>query len=110
MIHAPTFEADTPVLDGLIRSGGLEIIESRELIGYLARWESGIRNYTELAQRARRNIDMQLIPSLSVRGDFGPAYMLRYDSQRPENTELAPMHVTKMEVDDEFKMENQANW
>ena len=104
MINFPSFEADTPVLDGLIRSGALEIIESRELIAYLARWEGGIRDYTELALRARRNIDTQVIPSLSVRGDFGPALMLRFSARQPESTELDPTHVTKMEIDDEFKM------
>ncbi len=104
MIYAPTFEADTPVLDGLIRSGGQEIIENRKLIGSLARWESGVRNYTELAQRTRRNTDLQLVPALSVRGDFGPALMRTFDPFPPENIDLDPTHLTKIDVDDEFKM------
>ena len=104
MIYAPTFEADTPVLDGLIRSGGQEIIENRKLIGSLARWESGGRDYTELAQRTRRNTDLQLVPALSVRGDFGPALMRTFNPFPPENIDLDPTHLTKIDVDDEFKM------
>jgi hypothetical protein len=104
MIQFQTFEADTPVLDGLVRSGALEIIESRELIGFLAGWESSVRDYTELALRARRNIDFQLIPALSTRGDFGPALMLAYNIRQPESAELSPTHVTKMAIDNEFKM------
>ena len=70
LLNAPTFEIESPVLDGLIRAGGLGIIEDREVISALASWERGAQNYFELAQRARRNNDLLLFPALAARGNM----------------------------------------
>ncbi len=70
VLTAATFEVESPVLDGLIRSGGLEIVEDRDVVTALASWDRGARNYLELAQRARRNSDSLLFPALAVRGDM----------------------------------------
>ena len=89
LVFAPTYEADTPVLDGLIRAGRLEIIESREIQTVLATWERLLRDYTGFAERARRkgvviraldmrarrNVDERLLPALYARGDLGAALM-----------------------------------
>jgi hypothetical protein len=104
MIDAPTFEAHSPVLDGLIRTGRQVMLEDRQVIASLATWESQIRNYSELAQRTRQNMDLHLVPALSVRGDFGPALMHRFSSANPDEVDLDPTHVTRLEIDDELKM------
>ncbi len=70
VLTAATFEVESPVLDGLIRSGGLEIVEDRDVVTALASWDRGARNYLELAKRARRNSDSLLFPALAVRGNM----------------------------------------
>jgi hypothetical protein len=66
---APTFEADAPVLDGLVRSGRLEIVIDPRVIAALASWERRMRDYSEVALLARRNVDTLLVPALVKRGD-----------------------------------------
>lgn len=61
--YAPTFEADTPILDGLISRGQLEIIEDRNVQSVLATWERELRDYSAFAERARRYADEQLLPA-----------------------------------------------
>ena len=104
MTDAPTFEAHTPVLDGLISSGRHVLFEDGHVIASLATWESSLRNYSELAIRTRQNIDLHLIPALANRGDFGTVLMNspRWASQLYE-IELDQMDVTRIKIDDEFK-------
>ena len=76
MFNAPTFEADTPILDGLIRSGRLEIIEDQSLLRPIASWERRLSDYTAFAERARRTVDNHLVPALAVRGRVGWVMMI----------------------------------
>jgi len=74
---APTFEANAPVLDGLVRSGRLEIIENPGVISAIASWERNLRDYSEVALIARQNADTLLVPALIKRGDVAFALINR---------------------------------
>ncbi len=101
LAFAPTFEADTPVLDGLIRAGRLEIIENREIQTVLATWERLLRDYTSFAERARRNVDARLLPALYERGDLGATLMaqLGMEDFRGEGADGS----VEIRIDDELK-------
>lgn len=73
--YAPTFEADTPILDGLIKGGQLYLIEDRNVQSVLATWERELRDYTAFASRARQYADQLLLPALYRRGDMGEVLM-----------------------------------
>lgn len=78
IVAAPTFEAQTPVFDGLVRSGRIEIIEDRRIIDALAEWESLIRNLSEFELRARRYVDDRLLPALIERGNIAHVLLNQY--------------------------------
>ncbi len=100
MLLSPTFEADMPVLDGLIRSGRLEIVQDRRILAALAVWERELRDYTVLAERARRIKDTQLLPALYVRGDIG-AILVRVDLTRNNTVlEIFPLEAAKSDQSD----------
>jgi hypothetical protein len=99
--YAPTFEADTPILDGLISRGQLEIIEDRNVQSVLATWERELRDYTAFAERARRYADESLLPALYRRGDVGDILMISMSVAMSDNADLqVPVQIR---VDDELK-------
>ena len=105
ILNAATFEVESPVLDGLIRSGGLEIVEDREVVTALASWDRGVRNYMELAQRARRNSDTLLFPALAARGSISALVERESSTYAREqflNGEPDPDHVVQIRVDEEL--------
>jgi hypothetical protein len=102
LADSSTFEADIPVLEGIIRSARLEIIENANILTAVARWESGLRNYTEVALRDRQNTDNRFIPSLYERGDTAQVLM-RLDGPGALTAELDPQDVTTIRIDDQFK-------
>lgn len=99
-LFAPTFEADTPVLDGLISRGQLEIIEDRDIQNVLATWERELRDYTAFAERARRYSDELLLPALSCRGDVGDILMAA-DTEGLDDP-AHPVHV-QIRIDAELR-------
>lgn len=102
LADSSTFEADIPVLQGIIRSARLEIIENENILTAIARWESGLRNYTEVALRERQNTDNRFIPSLHERGDTAHVLM-RLDSAEALRADSDPNDVTTIRIDDRFK-------
>jgi hypothetical protein len=98
MLYVPTFEADTPIMDGLIRSGRLEIIEDQSLLRPIAQWERQLRNYTAFSVRARRTLDTHLVPALAMRGDVGWVMMVERFSSSPRSNETVTIRI-----DNEFK-------
>ena len=102
LADSSTFEADIPVLQGIIRSARLEIIENENILTAIARWESGLRNYTEVALRERQNTDNRFIPSLNERGDTAHVLM-RLDSAEALRADSDPNDVTTIRIDDRFK-------
>ncbi len=72
---APTFEADMPLLDALTKAGKLEVVDESRIVAAVSVWERQLRDYTAMAERARRNVDTQLLPALYKRADIGPVLM-----------------------------------
>ena len=68
---APTYEAETPVFDGLVRSGRMEVIESREIRVALAAWERLLRDYTALAEgpASLSGDDQEWLDLVEIRAD-----------------------------------------
>ncbi len=99
VLTAPTFDADTPILNGLIRSGRLEIVEDERILAPLATWERLLRDYTSFAERARRSLDLQLLPAISLRGDVGSILMrspnFRFDRAGfvPDTTDYVTIRI-----------------
>jgi hypothetical protein len=102
LADSSTFEADIPVLQTLIQSGRLEIIENQNVLSAIALWESGLRNYTEVALRERQNTDNRFLPSLYGRGDVAHVLM-RLDSSEALRANPDPHDVTTIRIDDRFK-------
>jgi len=65
MMQTPTFEANTPVFESLVRSGRMEIIENREIVNAISTWERTLRGASEIEQRGVRFVYDQLLPALS---------------------------------------------
>ncbi len=99
--YAPTYEADTPILDGLLRGGQLEIVEDRNVQSVLATWERELRDYTAFAVRARRYADDLLLPALYRRGDVGD--MLMVSTSLRNSVDPALEIPVEIRVDDELK-------
>ena len=101
MLFAPTFDADTPILGGLIRSGRLEIIEDEAVLSLISEWERTFYDYTTFAERARRSVDERLIPAVVKRGDIGPVLMTRPGSFNRFEADNLP--DIQLRIDDELK-------
>jgi hypothetical protein len=102
LADSSTFEADIPVLEGLIRSGRLEIVEDQNVLAAVAMWESGLRNYTEVAIRERQNTDNRFLPALYARGDVAQVLM-RLDGSAALRAEPDPHDVTTLHIDNQLK-------
>jgi hypothetical protein len=82
IIQTPSFESETPVYDGLVQSGRIEILENRNVLTAMARWDRFIRNAVEQQLRARRFVDDQLIPVLVSSGQIGNVLLNQYKPVR----------------------------
>ena len=71
---APTFDPATPVLDGLILSGGLSNIRDPDVLSAVALWQRHITQVSENELGARAFTVTQLSPALFRRGNLGPSY------------------------------------
>ncbi len=101
LVTAPTFEAETPVLDGLIQSGQLAIVQDKRISSTIATWDRFLRDSVDLQVRARQNIDRYLIPALIKRGDVGHVVRNHARQQVDENVDFSG--VTTLAIDLEFK-------
>lgn len=101
LIGAGTFEAETPVLDGLIQSGRLAVIQDQRVLSAIATWDRFLRDSLEIQQRARRNVDTYVIPALIKRGDVGNA--LRKHANQLYDGEIDLSGVTILSIDMELK-------
>lgn len=70
IIQTPTFEAETSVFDGLVRSGRVEIIEKRGIVNDIARWERALRSTNDEEQRGARFVYDQLFPALAANNNI----------------------------------------
>ena len=101
LIGAATFEAETPVLDGLIQSGQLAIVQDQRISSAIATWDRFLRDSVDLQVRARQNIDRYLIPALIERGDVG--HVVRNHALKLVDEDVDFSGVTTLVIDLEFK-------
>ncbi len=101
LVAAPTFEAETPVLDGLIQSGQLAIVQDKRISSAIATWDRFLRDSVDLQVRARQNIDRYLIPALIKRGDVG--HVIRNHALQLVDKNVDFSGVTTLAIDLEFK-------
>jgi hypothetical protein len=71
----PTFDAATPVLDGLVLSGRLENIRAPDVLSAISYWQRQLQQVEETEVNARAFMATQLDPALNTRGNFGPVRM-----------------------------------
>jgi hypothetical protein len=98
-----SFEADTPILDAMIGSGRLELVENTNILSAIADWESTLRSYTELVQRSRLHLDSQFIPALISRADIGPVLARRYEFDLLRSGVPNPKELITIQIDLELK-------
>ena len=101
LVGAGTFEAETPVLDGLIQSGQLAIVQDQRISSAIATWDRFLRDAVELQVRARQNIDRYLLPALIERGDVG--HVVRNHALQLVDEDVDFSGVTTLVIDLEFK-------
>jgi hypothetical protein len=99
----PTFDAVTPVLDGLITSGRLENIHDQDVLAALTFWQRMLKQVEETELGARALADQQLVPALAERGNMGPAFAADnpYKSGNPFTDDASDGSVLLI-VDDEL--------
>ena len=108
MLTAPTFDADTPILNGLVRSGRLEIIQNKKVLALISEWERTLYDYTTFAERARRSVDEQLIPAIVIRADIG--LILMTPMVGFNQVDASQLGEVTVRVDDELKGLVSARW
>lgn len=96
LLSTPTFEAETPVLDSLIRSGRLAVIQNPEFLAAISNWEQRIRNTGEFEQRARRFTDDQLQPALINAAEVGHV-LLNHWAAKPV-VDLDPNGIVRVSI------------
>ena len=69
---APSFDATTPVLDGLLLSGRLEIIEDRNVLSAISEWNRWVSQTSEVELIARDLALGQLYPVTCPSGRYHP--------------------------------------
>jgi len=74
LTRARNIEVETSAFDGLVRSGGLEVVRDQQVVSALAAWERSIADYTDLAAVARTTSEMLLLPALHIRSDTALAF------------------------------------
>jgi hypothetical protein len=71
LVQAPTFEARTPTLRGLLQSGSVSVIRDSSVRSALAEWERLLANVSERELDARALVDEAVVPALIERGNVG---------------------------------------
>ena len=100
VVGTVTFEGATPVLDGLINSGRLEIIRDRPVRVAISEWQHWLTQLDELEQESKAFTNMQLRPALVSSGDVAAAFeSARSFGHFPIN----PDGVTTLRVDNELR-------
>ena len=97
LVRSATFEAETPVYESLVRSGRIEIVENREIVTAIAKWERSLRNAAEIEQTRRQFVNNQLLPALAARSNIQHVLMNRYVPIQLEP--LDPNRMTEIHID-----------
>jgi len=97
LVRSATFEAESPVYESLVRSGRIEIVEDREIVTAIAKWERSLRNAAEIEQTRRQFVNNQLLPVLAARSNIQHVLMNRFVPIQLEP--LDPNRMTEIHVD-----------
>ena len=97
LVRSATFEAETPVYESLVRSGRIEIVENREIVTAIAKWERSLRNAAEIEQTRRQFVNNQLLPVLAAKSNIQHVLMNRFVPIQREP--LDPNRMTEIDVD-----------
>ncbi len=100
LVASPTYETETPTLDGLLQSGGIEIIRDADVRAAIARWDSRVRDTRTNELEAGQFVSTQLLPALISRGDIGHVLL---NAERGRLAQLSVDAVTSIRVDAELK-------
>ena len=87
----PTVDPITPVLDGMVLSGQLGVIQDKDVLVAITNWQRQVKNVAEFEVKAGEFARSQMVPALGQKGYMGRAY-------REEN----PGGETSILVDDEL--------
>ena len=101
LIHTPSWETETPSLDGLLQSGGIEMIGDADVRAAIARWDSRVQDTRSSEDAAGQFVSTQLLPALISRADIGN--LLLDAIRRVQVAELSADGVTTLRVDSELK-------
>ena len=85
-LFAPTFDVATPVMDALVLSGQLSVVQDSSVLAAIAVWQRALKQVTEVETGAQEFANTQLFPALIARGNMGS--LLREDrdeSSPPRN-------------------------
>lgn len=83
MLWAPTFDVTTPVLDSLLLSGNLSVVEDEAVLRTISAWQRSVAQVTEAEVGARDFTDNEVFPSLIKRGNIGPLLVIDTSAVRP---------------------------
>jgi len=98
MLAAPTLDLLTPVLDSLIRSGRIEIIQNSEILTEIATWQRMVQNNSEVEQRARKFVDEHLLAAVMDAGSVSHILLNQYGPAQV--AALDPNGLTSLSVDE----------
>jgi hypothetical protein len=101
--QANTFEAETAVLDGLVRSGGLDVVRDQRVVIALAAWERSVRDYAELAVTTRNTSETLLLPALHARADIAFTLMTGGRARLLNSSPLDDATEIAVTIDNELK-------
>ena len=76
-LFTPTYDVATPVLDALVLSGLLNVVQDNGVLATIAAWQRAVKNVTE---SENSTLEFKLLPSLIQRGNLGP--LLVIDAER----------------------------
>lgn len=101
LLRAPTFETQTPALDGLLGSGRVAIVRDIEVRAAIARYQRSLRNASGRQNEAGEFVEQQLFPDFIQRGDVGD--LLLNARNAVQLAAIDPTTATQLRVDTIFE-------
>lgn len=85
MLFTPTFDVATPVLDSLVLSGNLSVIEDPDVLRAISVWQRTLTQVNESETGARSFTNSMVFPNLIKRGNIGPLLIVEEKADQPGN-------------------------
>jgi hypothetical protein len=100
LLRAPTFESQTPALDGLLESGRVSIVRDADVRAAIARYRRSLSNASGRQDEAGDFVDQHLFPDLIHRGSVGDLLLNSRGAVRL--AAIDPAAMRRIRVDDVF--------